>query len=314
MRKFEQDLLFLYLPDIERYQISKSCFENHEKTSREALTLLISTIKDRYKTVSERLDPLLQANKINYDLLWALFKANDRVITTCVGSGKMKCLQYQMGEEKKTDEGVEYFELQCQHLDYDGNIFGVVTESLRIVRFNGARAITSLDVYPLAFHSSPAEMTRYLVARGQKFMSLMGSHHREYDGVAFRRTRDDLLRVSVQSKVVITAEQFRKTHPSYARIVRKKTEERLFGSYVKTEQRVTHCDADLATLSEDNLVLCPATVLGFGLGDKFWGWYNQSVAVQRNADTELQASMRSMIFVRSNGRPCFSIIYPSLLA
>ena len=79
--------------------------------SVDALDLLIGTIKDRYRPTTERLIPLLEEGKITYNLLWALFKANSHLVSTCPGSGKLRCLRYDMGEEKKTDQGVEYFEL-----------------------------------------------------------------------------------------------------------------------------------------------------------------------------------------------------------
>ena len=40
-----------------------------------------------------------------------------------------------MGEEKKTYQGVEFFELQCQYLDFDSKVFGAVTEKLAVEKF-----------------------------------------------------------------------------------------------------------------------------------------------------------------------------------
>ncbi|KAK5936447.1 hypothetical protein PMZ80_011313 [Knufia obscura] len=270
---FEHNLLFHYLPELEEYQASATRDEARDLTSLKALNLLIHTIKDRAKAPSERLDPLLREGKITYDLLWALFKANSHVITTCLGSGQLRCLQYNVGEEKKTEQGVEYFELQCQYLDFDGKVFGTVTERLPIERFHGARPITTLDIYPLYFHPTPNKIMQSLIERGRNFMSLMGSHHRIYDGVAFRRVKDGLIRKSVQSKIMIDTDQFRKTIPSYARIIIKKTEEGFFSDFITTQQRVMDGETDLANLPEDKLVLCPPTVLGFSLNDKFWGEY-----------------------------------------
>jgi len=102
-------------------------------------------------------------------------------------------------------------------------------------------------------------------------MSLMGSHHRAYDGLAFRRTRDGLVRISLRSNIMIDTEQFRKTIPSYARIITKKTEEGFFSDVVTMQQRVMKCDMNSANLADDQLVLCPPTVLGFSLDEKFWG-------------------------------------------
>ncbi|KAK5936471.1 hypothetical protein PMZ80_011292 [Knufia obscura] len=226
---FEHNLLFHYLPELEEYQASATRDGARDLTSLKALNLLIRTIKDRAKAPSERLDPLLREGKITYDLLWALFKANSHVITTCLGSGQLRCLQYNVGEEKKTEQGVEYFELQCQYLDFDGKVFGTVTERLPIERFHGARPITTLDIYPLYFHPTPNKIMQSLIERGRNFI--------------------------------------------YARIIIKKTEEGFFSDFITTQQRVMDGETDLANLPEDKLVLCPPTVLGFSLNDKFWGEY-----------------------------------------
>jgi hypothetical protein len=66
-------------------------------------------------------------------------KTNLVVFTICSGSGKLRCLRYDRAEEKKTDQGVEYFELQCQYLDFDGKVFGTVLAKLTIEKFRGAR-------------------------------------------------------------------------------------------------------------------------------------------------------------------------------
>ncbi|KAK5080063.1 hypothetical protein LTR64_008773 [Lithohypha guttulata] len=273
VHRFEQNLLFHYLPELEEYRASATRFEAHDPTSLKALDLLMCTIKDRLRASSERLDPLLRQGKITYDLLWALFKANSHVVATCPGSGQVRCLQYNTGDEKKTEQGIEYFELQCQYLDFDGKVFVTVTERLPVERFRGAREITTLDTYPIHFHPTPNQILQSLIGRGRKFISLIGSHHRTYDGIAFRRLKDGLARKSVQSKIMIDADQFRKTIPGYARIITKKTEEGLFSDIVTTQQRVTKWEMDLANLPEDKLVLCPPTVLGFSLNDKFWGEY-----------------------------------------
>ncbi|KAK5069146.1 hypothetical protein LTR64_008701 [Lithohypha guttulata] len=123
------------------------------------------------------------------------------------------------------------------------------------------------------YSRTPNQILQSLIGRGREFISLIGSHHRTYDGIAFRRVKDGLARKSVQSKIMIDADQFRKTIPGYARIITKKTEEGLFSDIVTTQQRVTKWEMDLANLPEDKLVLCPPTALGFNLNDKFWGEY-----------------------------------------
>jgi hypothetical protein len=56
----------------------------------------------------------------------------------CRGSRKPRCVRYDFGEEKKTAQGVKYFELQRRSLDFDGNVFGEVMDRLSIEKFHPA--------------------------------------------------------------------------------------------------------------------------------------------------------------------------------
>ena len=182
-----------------------------------------------------------------------------------------------MGEEKKTNQGVEYFELQCQYLDFDGKVFGAVTEKLAIEKFRGARQINSLDIFPIQFHLN-SEIRESLAARGEKFVNLIGSHHCHYHGHAFFQRKEGVVRVPVNSRIVIDAEQFRKSNPSYPRLFAQSSgivNDMFFGLVSATDQadskRVKSIGVTGGDLSQDDLLICSPTVLAFSLGDKFWG-------------------------------------------
>ena len=241
------------------------------------LDLLIGTVRNRYLSTTESLIPLLEDGKITYDLLWALFKANGHVISTCHGSGKQRCLRFDVGEEKKTNQGVEYFELQCQYLDFDGKVFGAVTEKLAIERFRGARQINSLNTFPIQFHLN-SEIRESLAARGEKFVNLIGSHHCHYHGHAFFQRKEGVVRVPVNSRIVIDAEQFRKSNPSYPRLFVQSSDtanDMFFGLVSATDEadskRVKSIGVTRGDLRKNDLLICSPTVLAFSLSDKFWG-------------------------------------------
>jgi hypothetical protein len=244
--------------------------------SIDALDLLIRTIKDRYRLTTERLVPLLEEGKITYDLLWALFKANSHIISICPGSSKLRCLRYDIGEEKKTDQGVEYFELQSQYLDFDGKVFGTVLAKLAIEKFCGARQIHTLDAFPLGFHPTHEKTRESLATRGQKFIELLGSHHQSYRGHAFFQHKDGLVRKTINSRIMIDAQQFRKSIPSYPRFFTKKSDFELdvFGMFVSSREsdpRVKNNGRVPGEMEEDDRLICSPTVMGFSLADKFWG-------------------------------------------
>lgn len=63
--------------------------------------------------------------------------------------------------------------------------------------------------------------------------------------------------------------------PGYAQIIVKKIKEGFFFNVTTIEPHVINCDIDIANLSDDKLVLCPPTVLGFSLKNKFWDKYTR---------------------------------------
>lgn len=277
MPKVEQNLLFHYLPELEAYRVDQGQGLTPGGKSVNALDLLIRTIKDRYASIIDRLNPLLKEGKITYDLLWAFFKANTHIISMCAGSGKLRCLRYDMGEEKKTDQGLEYFEMQCRYIDFDGKLFGTVLAKLPIEKFRGARQIHSLNAFPLRFHPTYETIRESITSRGRKFAELSGSHHQSYQGHAFFQHKDDLIRKTVSSRIMIDAQQFRKSIPSYPRFFTKKSElevnlATLFVSSTESSSpRLKTNGFVLGEMREDDLLICSPTVMGFSLADKFWG-------------------------------------------
>jgi hypothetical protein len=268
-------LLYHYLPELEAYR-DAATGTAHDSETLKALNLLIRTIKDTYEPTTERLAGLLAEGKITYDLLWALFKANGHVVTTCRGSRKPRCVRYDFGEEKETTQGVKYFELQCCYLDFDGKVFGEVIDRLPIEKFHGAKRIDALEAFPLVYHPSREDLKKHLLERGQKFRDMRGSHHVYYQGNAFFQEPDGLVRIPVKSRIMIDAGLFRKSNPSYPRLFTKKSDGidlSLWGSSAAQpdSERVKSNGADPDEMKDDDLLICPATALGFSLNDKFWG-------------------------------------------
>ena len=66
---------------------------------------------------------------------------------------------------------------------------------LRPVR--GTVKIDSLDAYPIKFHPDEEELRDTIVKRGKKWVSLIGVHHRQYDGIAAMKNCNSLSRHNV---------------------------------------------------------------------------------------------------------------------
>jgi hypothetical protein len=132
----EQSLLFYYLSDLEAYQSSNAALDD---PTLWYLDLLLDFIKKTYESTTERLTALLEKHEITFDLLWAFFKPSIVVYTTCVGTGKPRCVRYDFGEEKKQMAGLDYFYIGCHYLNFNKKVFGEVSTILGIEKFCGTR-------------------------------------------------------------------------------------------------------------------------------------------------------------------------------
>ncbi|KAL9629107.1 MAG: hypothetical protein Q9164_007019, partial [Protoblastenia rupestris] len=93
----------------------------------------------------------------------ALFKPNTVVYTICFGTGKPRYVKYDFGEEKTTNNGVEYFYLECRYVDFDSTVFKETFIELAILKFRGTKKINFLDVFPFEYHPSKDEIKANLV-------------------------------------------------------------------------------------------------------------------------------------------------------
>lgn len=74
--------------------------------------------------------------------------------------------------------------LYAEFIDYDGTNFGFVNDLYYIYPYDNYKPFEELKVFPLRYHSNKEAIIEDMLARGRKFVSLHGVHHREYEGIA----------------------------------------------------------------------------------------------------------------------------------
>jgi hypothetical protein len=236
------------------------------------LDLLIQHLEDEYRSTSEQLSLFLSRRKISFDLLWAFFKPGTLVYVTCPFTGLPRCIRYSFGEEKRSPKG-HVFKIQGQYLDFDGEAFGESTEILSIDIFRRSRQIEDLPAYPLEYHPDPG-IKSLLVSSGRKFVLLTGCYHRQYQGHLFVPHKDKLIKIHVNSRIMVDAGLFRELNPNYPRLeIKKPAVTDLCGWTVgsKTVGRIQGNGMDPMEIGDDDLAICSPTVLGFSLDEKIWG-------------------------------------------
>ena len=193
--------------------------DSENKVYLKHLDLLISFIKTTYASTTERLKPLLKNCEIIYNLLWALFKLNLEVYTTCSGTGELRCVKFNYSKEKTRQSGAKYFYLDCRYFDFDGKVFGEAALGFAIEKFCEMKQIDFLQAFPLEYHRKSSEIRAWLIGYGWMFNNLRGVHHRQYQGTAFYKDNNgNKIRVFVKSRIVVDMVYFRQINPNYARL------------------------------------------------------------------------------------------------
>ncbi|RFU34144.1 hypothetical protein B7463_g2239, partial [Scytalidium lignicola] len=185
---------------------------NDDSTSLVALEHLHCLLEFIDTDISEKiayLDNPLCA-KIAFSDIWHLFKPGDEVIEN---NGK---------DQSSTKSKERPMLVRCVYVDFDGKNLGPVSKAFEIKRFEGERAITSLDIYPLRFFvpkkddtkksgvkngleektEAPGSVLRQqLVDRGKRFVQVAAVKHMYYSGLTLDR------RDKVESQVVVDFEE-----------------------------------------------------------------------------------------------------------
>ena len=289
----EQNLLYHYIPELETCR-NWNGIDVQDQNSATHVSLLLNYLKEKYADTTQNLKSLLKTGEITYDMLWALFRPNEPVFTTCHGTHKPRCVKFDFGEEKITNSGFIYWKLECRYLDFDGKEYGNIPIELGIPKFRGAKRISLLETFPLQHHPESLKVKADLIENGRKFMSLNGSHHRTYNGLAFFMDDGVPVEFNVDGRVMIDAKFFQKINPNYSRLkitepINSLAEIDLFDNWLDISNIcdpasdydqvgsqasgpvTSRSTVNLADVSEDDFLICCPTVRGFSFADKQWG-------------------------------------------
>jgi hypothetical protein len=267
--------------------------------------LLVDYLKSAYADTTQNMLSLLSTGSITYELLWALFKPNALVYTTCSGTHKPRCVRYNFGEEKKTIAGTKYWSLNCCYLDFNGEDVGLFPIELKIAKFRGAKPIDALTAFPLQYHTETTRVRANLLRCGRKFMRLRGAHYYYCNGSAFYMRDGEPVEVRIDGRIMVDAAGFRKMNPNYFKPtvidlnfahgfdISAYIEPFGYASSDEDSSEASSDDASIATsfdlasespynqpegsileraeMPDEYLLICCPTVPGFTLKDKLWG-------------------------------------------
>lgn len=120
------------------------------------------------------LESLLNNGEITFDLLWALMKPKDHVVSMQFRlTGQSQALSVVSGTYLRRQNSTNFFKLNGRMISHDGEDFGYGFVDIEIDEFDGARKITSLKAYPIQYDPNPDILRKNLIQRGRKYLSLI---------------------------------------------------------------------------------------------------------------------------------------------
>lgn len=147
---------------------------------------------------------------ISYEYLWTVFKPGAILHTRIQGQPRAYKLR---GFWYETDED-PCLAIRVQFIDYDGEKFGTRKELFRIPKYSGVMRCEDLNIIPLEFHSSSAELRARLLERGRQFQQLAGQHFMQYSGVAVKKNGMKYDRFNLNGgRVVIDCKNYQRFEP-----------------------------------------------------------------------------------------------------
>lgn len=222
----DPNTLFLYLESLRTYykKTLKAQIKAEKKRKvvkklekqRSLCKTLVKYLDDDYADIKKTLYPLLAAGNITFELLWALYRPNDIAVTSCYGAwDEPRCFKIDYAIKNSSMMRGEWYCVEGKYMEYDGKNFGFGNFEANVEGFKGPRKITSLSCYPLKYHKDPGGVKKQIVERGKHFVNLEGMQYRFHKGLAFHKKKKQVLKICVNSRVMVDPATFRRINPNY---------------------------------------------------------------------------------------------------
>jgi hypothetical protein len=166
-----------------------------------SVNLLTSTIASDYSRTLTKLERLTSHGEIAPDLFYAILIPRSLMVARCAITGLPRIFKLTSWVRTQMD-GKPMFQLNMESVDL---VDRPLTHSVVVGRVQtivhicpmGTVKIDSLDAYPLKFHADPEGLKESIMKRGKKWVSLIGVHHKQFDGLAALKAGEKLIKHNV---------------------------------------------------------------------------------------------------------------------
>ncbi|KAL8909443.1 MAG: hypothetical protein Q9171_005041 [Xanthocarpia ochracea] len=260
--------------------------EEKDDEAKSHLDLFHRTMKEELHDDLKARDDYILNRVITWSTCWMIFEPGTTVFA--IDDNENRALRLKNGSYVSTQCG-NAFALDCEYVDWDGEHFGLGSARKLIYEFLGTRHITSLTAFPLQYHDDLAEVKKALVERGRIFERLSGYHFKHYQGVAVGQGAWGPIKYNVDSRIIVDTYAWNRFNPNRQvslsalnQLLRPDTYDNDSSEDDYSDYGGDSLDDLLGnetnppgqprsqTLTNDQLLLCSATLKGYSLKNKKW--------------------------------------------
>lgn len=160
-----------------------------------SVNLLTSTIASDYHVTLANIKRLTSHSEITFDLIYAILIPRSIMVARCAFTGLPRLFELISWQRVGG-----MYQLQLESIDLVDRTakrsvgVGKIQTSVCLKPVRGTVKIDSLDAYPIKFHPDEEKLRETITKRGKKWVSLIGVHHKQYDGIAAVKRSDSLSR------------------------------------------------------------------------------------------------------------------------
>lgn len=202
MRQLDLETFITFYPSFLSYTANlqaKGKLTEQETHLLSSVNLLTNTIASDYRLTLAKLNRLTSHGEITLDLLYAILIPGELMVATCVMTELPRLFELTSWTRFRIEASTMY-QLKLESVELIGNPLtkgvwsGRVQTAISIIAGNGAVRIDSLAAYPVRFHRDEEILREAITNRGKKWVSLIGLHHKQYEGIAALRCGEKVLR------------------------------------------------------------------------------------------------------------------------
>ncbi|KAL0571467.1 hypothetical protein V5O48_010503 [Marasmius crinis-equi] len=218
----DPEMFLTYLEEFTAYRDAlrakkRTPLENHVLSS---VDLLLSFLNNDFQATIRRINSHKAHKETSFDLLYAILVPGTLLVTECAVTGGARLFKL-VSWVRIANGNVTYYQLVAESVDLvDHQVTatvnpGKVQTTIILPMFRGTVPMETLDAYPLKYHKNQEEVRESVLARGRKWVDLIGVHHMEFDGIAAFKTQCKIMRHAVRGRIMVDRAMFKRFNANY---------------------------------------------------------------------------------------------------